>query len=68
MCPLENQDSFFVPELLEKQTEGEEEPEDEKAADDTHTGMTLSCHRTCLRQICHHNVVYIHIGYDFMVK
>ncbi|XP_037390949.1 testis-expressed protein 264 isoform X2 [Pygocentrus nattereri] len=23
MCPLENQESFFVPELLEKQTEGE---------------------------------------------
>ncbi|MCJ8729543.1 hypothetical protein PDJAM_G00107690 [Pangasius djambal] len=38
MCPLENQDSFFVPELLEKQTEGEEETENDKDADDVHTG------------------------------
>ncbi|XP_060775531.1 testis-expressed protein 264 homolog [Neoarius graeffei] len=38
MCPLESQDSFFVPELLEKQTGGEEETENERDADDTHTG------------------------------
>ncbi|XP_053491696.1 testis-expressed protein 264 homolog [Ictalurus furcatus] len=38
MCPLENQGSFFVPELLEKQTEGEEETKNDKDADDTHTG------------------------------
>ncbi|KAK3557286.1 hypothetical protein QTP70_026694, partial [Hemibagrus guttatus] len=36
MCPLEKQDSFFVPELLEKQTEGEEETENDKDADGTH--------------------------------
>lgn len=43
MCPLENQDSFFVPELLEKQTETErpEETETDKGADDMHTGMTM---------------------------
>ncbi|KAI5628415.1 hypothetical protein C0J50_2905 [Silurus asotus] len=38
MCPLENQESFFVPELLEKQTEGGEKTETDKEADETHTG------------------------------
>lgn len=40
MCPLENQDSFFVPELLEKQTESVEETETDKDADGAHAGMT----------------------------
>lgn len=47
MCPLENQDSFFVPELLEKQTDGQEEMENERDADDTHTGMTLMPQDLC---------------------
>lgn len=38
MCPLENQDSFFVPELLEKQTEEEEETVKDKDTDDMHAG------------------------------
>ncbi|GAA6092132.1 testis-expressed protein 264, partial [Tachysurus ichikawai] len=38
MCPLENQDSFFVPELLEKQTESVEETETDKDADGAHAG------------------------------
>lgn len=44
MCPLENQEGFFVPELLEKQTMEEEEPkkaekdEDDKADEVTETG------------------------------
>lgn len=41
MCPLENQDSFFVPELLEKQTGEEEETVKDKDTDDMHAGMTL---------------------------
>lgn len=48
MCPLENQDSFFVPELLEKQTEGEKETENDQDTDDTHTGMTLMPQDLCL--------------------
>ncbi|KAG9277105.1 testis-expressed protein 264 homolog [Astyanax mexicanus] len=31
MCPLENQESFFVPELLEKETRDEEEPKEAEA-------------------------------------
>ncbi|XP_062853046.1 testis-expressed protein 264 [Trichomycterus rosablanca] len=38
MCPLENQESFFVPELLEKQTENEGEMRDDKDSDVTNTG------------------------------
>ncbi|XP_036426867.1 testis-expressed protein 264 [Colossoma macropomum] len=44
MCPLENQESFVVPELLEKQTEDEDKPkegkedEDDKGDEVTETG------------------------------
>ncbi|XP_072539211.1 testis-expressed protein 264 homolog [Salminus brasiliensis] len=47
MCPLENQESFFVPELLEKQTKAEEEPkeaeEDEEDKGDEVTETGESC-------------------------
>ena len=51
MCPLESQESFFVPELLEKQTEDEEKPkegegeEDDKGDEVTETGRTFWGHR-----------------------
>lgn len=38
MCPLENQDSFFVPELLETQTDRDEETVKDKDTDDIHAG------------------------------
>ncbi|KAL7832907.1 hypothetical protein SRHO_G00299250 [Serrasalmus rhombeus] len=56
MCPLENQESFFVPELLEKQTEGEQKPkegeedEDDKGDEVTETGESCQMESSAVIQ------------------